>query len=89
MTALILAWRFEGGRSQVHDFATSGEMSVLCREIASHLDIVDGGKAFYEGVIGDLEGECMRLRAEKRELEKQIDFWLIDRSEPLREAARA
>ena len=74
-STLLLVWRFEEKgqptRTQTHDFAADGEMSVLCREIASHIEIVDGGRAFFEGVIGDLEGQVLRLRS-------QLDFWIGD-----------
>ena len=82
MTAtLLLVWRFsEKGmpvRSQIHEFcAEPGEMSLLCREVASCLEIVDGGKAFYEGVIGDLQGEVLRLRNELKQANDSLDFWL-------------
>ena len=72
-TQLLLVWRFnEPGkpiRTQIHDFQSDGEMSVLVREIASAISIIDGGKALYEGVIGDLEGEILRLKNE-------LSFWL-------------
>lgn len=75
--SLVLSWWFpDQRRATVHDFATGGEMSVLCREIAAHMEIVDGGKAFYEGIIGDLEREVLALRMEKREVERQLEFWI-------------
>ncbi len=81
MTAtLLLVWQFkEKGtvtKTILHDFVADGAMSTLCREIAACIDIVDNGRALYEGVIGDLEGEVLRLRNDKRDLEKQLEFWL-------------
>ncbi len=78
---LMLVWRFdERGqvpRSVIHDFATDGEMSHLVREVAAHIEFFeDGARALYEGVIGDLEGEVLRLRNDKRDLEKQLEFWI-------------
>ena len=92
MNSLLLVWRFqEKGmpvRTQIHEFcAEPGEMSVLCREVASCLEIVDGGKAFYEGIIGDLQGEILRLRSELKTANESLDFWIGRRSGPLMEAA--
>ena len=70
---LLLVWRFaEKGqpiRTLIHDFQSDGEMSVLVREIAAAIEIINpGARALYEGVIGDLEGEILRLRNE-------LAFW--------------
>ena len=64
---LQLVWRFnEPGRpirTQIHDFSADGEMSVLVRQVAAAIELIDpNAKALYEGVIGDLEGEILRLR---------------------------
>ena len=71
---LQLVWRFaEPGkpvRTQIHDFQSGGEMSVLVREVAAAIEIINpGARALYEGVIADLEGEILRLR-------KELDFWV-------------
>ncbi len=77
---LLLVWRFtqkgHPPRTILHDFVADGAMSTLCREVAACIDIVDNGRALYEGVIGDLEGEVLRLRNDKRDLEKQLEFWI-------------
>lgn len=64
---LLLVWRFaEKGqpiRTLIHDFQADGEMSVLVREVAAAIELIDpNAKALYEGVIGDLEGEILRLK---------------------------
>ena len=71
---LQLVWRFampgKPIRTQIHDFAADGEMSVLVREVAAAIEIINpGGHALYEGVIADLEGEILRLKNE-------LSFWL-------------
>jgi len=71
---LLLVWRFnEPGhpvRTLLHDFTAEGQMSTLVREVAACIEMVDpNARALYEGVIGDLEGEILRLRNE-------LSFWV-------------
>ena len=70
----MLVWSFrEKGqpeRTVLHDFTSEGQMSTLVREVASAIEMIDpNAKALYEGVIGDLEGEILRLRTE-------LSFWV-------------
>jgi hypothetical protein len=76
VTALVLAWKWDTGSSTVQDFVYEGELSTLVKEVAAALDLIDGGKTLYEGIIGDLQGEVLRLKAANRELTETLDFWL-------------
>ena len=56
-------------RTITHDFIAEGQMSTLVREIAAHIEMIDpNARALYEGVIGDLEIENMKLR-------QDLAFW--------------
>jgi hypothetical protein len=75
--ALVLAWKFDNGASQIHEFcAEPGEMSVLVREVAACMEIVDGGAALWRGVAGDLQAQVLQLKAELREANDSLSFWL-------------
>lgn len=73
--SLMMVWRFPSGVSQSYDFVDDGEMTSLAREIASHLEIVDGRAAYWRGVAADFEREYLRVKQELREVEEQLEFW--------------
>lgn len=77
MTAsLIVAWYFpDQQRAEVVDFVThEGEMSILIRETAAHIEIVDGGAALWRGVAGDFERLYLDERAKRIEMEDLLGW---------------
>ena len=65
---LVLSWWYPNlKRAEIQRFVMDGDMTSLAKEVAAALSIIDGGSAFYRGVIGDLEGEVMELNQKLRE----------------------
>lgn len=75
MTAsLVLAWRFDNGTSSVVDFVADGEMSILIREVAAAIDVVDGGASLWQGIAGDFERLYLIERAKRIEMEDLLGW---------------
>ena len=75
MTAtLYMYWRFENGTTLNQDFATDGEFSSIAKEIASHMEIVDGGAAFWRAMAGDLQRENLDLLQRNRDLLQELEL---------------
>lgn len=76
MTAsLIVAWYFpDQRRAEVVDFVADGELSTLIREIAAHIDIVDGGAALHRGIAGDYERMWLDERQKRIDLEELVGW---------------
>lgn len=74
--ALVLAWYFPAsGKSEVVDFVThEGEMAILIREVAAHIDIVDGGAALHRGIAGDFERLYLDERQKRIDLEELVGW---------------
>jgi hypothetical protein len=74
--SLIVAWYFpDQQRAEVVDFVThEGEMSILIRETAAHMEIVDGGAALWRGVAGDFERLYLDERQKRIDLEELVGW---------------
>ena len=100
--ALTILWRFDNGTIDVQDFALDGTMSVLAKEIATHMEVVDSGVAFWRNVAGDhvktilqnreriaMLGDMIEgLRERIAEQDRLQDFVLERLSVPLSEAMK-
>ena len=91
--ALVLAWKFDNGASQIHEFcAEPGEMSVLVREVAACMEIVDGGAALWRrnNVLQDRrEQEATADKATLVDLVERVVTALDENTAAIREANRA
>lgn len=88
---LVLSWWYPNlNRAEINRFCMEGDMTSLAKEVAAALSIIDGGKAFYEGIIADLQGEILLLQQDLRDARLLEDFVLEQiRNGPLAELARA
>ena len=94
---LMLVWKFEEVGKPVRwlleDFADEGTMGSLCAAVAAHLEIADGGAAFWHGVAGDYQRAVLENRqqivalGEVIERQKGIIEYAKNKLGPLMEAA--
>ena len=94
MTALLLVWKFDSGATMCQDFTYDGDLSALCKEVATHIDIVDNSAAMWRGVAGDFQREVWRLEQQVRDKDQEIEEqkalnrFALEKMRPLREAAK-
>lgn len=77
MTAsLICSWWFPEQRKAMNvDFVTEeGEMSTFIRDVAAHIEVIDGGAALWRGLYGDMERAWLLERQKRIEMEDLLGW---------------